>query len=146
MKPCVIFDIDGTLADVEHRQVWVRDGKKRWDKFNALMAEDAPKQDIIKLNHILYAAGQTIILCSGREEIHRDVTEKWLKDNDVKYHDLFMRRKMDFRKDSIVKKELLMDIRAIGFEPWIVFDDRNQVVDMWREEGLTCCQVAEGNF
>ena len=27
-----------------------------------------------------------------------------------------------------------------------IYDDRQQVVDMWREEGLTAFQVAEGNF
>ena len=28
----------------------------------------------------------------------------------------------------------------------MVFDDRNQVVDMWRQNGLTCFQVADGDF
>jgi len=27
-----------------------------------------------------------------------------------------------------------------------VFDDRQKVVDMWRDMGLTCMQVAPGNF
>jgi len=28
----------------------------------------------------------------------------------------------------------------------MVFDDRQQVVDMWRQNDLTCFQVADGNF
>ena len=27
-----------------------------------------------------------------------------------------------------------------------IFDDRSKVVDMWRDNGLTCMQVAPGDF
>jgi hypothetical protein len=58
---------------------------------------------------------------------------------------LYMRQDGDFRRDDIVKQEILdkyIDKDRVLF----VLDDRDQVVDMWRRNGLTCFQVAEGDF
>jgi hypothetical protein len=57
-----------------------------------------------------------------------------------------MRKKGDYRDDSIVKKELLDQIRKDGYNPLLAFDDRDRVVKAWRECGIRCLQVAEGNF
>ena len=59
---------------------------------------------------------------------------------------MLMRRTKDYRSDDIVKKEMLDEMRAIGYNPTLVFDDRDRVVKMWRENGLRCFQVAEGDF
>jgi hypothetical protein len=50
----------------------------------------------------------------------------------------------DRRPDHIVKRELLERIGEdrVAF----VIDDRNSVCEMWRGRGLTCYQIAEGNF
>lgn len=57
-----------------------------------------------------------------------------------------MRSDGDMRPDVSVKRELLRAIEREGFSPWLTIDDRSSVVSMWREEGLTCLQVAEGDF
>jgi hypothetical protein len=57
-----------------------------------------------------------------------------------------MRRVGDRRPDYIVKAELLDQILRDGFSPSMAFDDRDQVVAMWRERGVPCAQVAPGNF
>jgi hypothetical protein len=57
-----------------------------------------------------------------------------------------MRAESDFRKDSIVKKELFDNHIKNKYFIEYVLDDRNQVVDMWRDMGLKCLQVQEGNF
>ena len=59
---------------------------------------------------------------------------------------LYMRADGDFRSDDIIKAELLAKVRADGYEPIMAFDDRNQVVRMWRANGVPCAQVAEGDF
>lgn len=59
---------------------------------------------------------------------------------------LYMRTAGDKRPDDVVKEELLAKIRADGYEPFLVFDDRQRVVDMWRRNGIQCCQVAPGDF
>lgn len=87
-----------------------------------------------------------VIVMSGRDEACRAETEQWLVDNGIQYDHLFMRPEGDMRKDSIVKAELFDEHIRDNFDVKFVLDDRQQVVDMWRSMGITCLQVAEGNF
>lgn len=156
MKPCVIFDIDGTLANIEHRRHLVTIpkegdydtqlfGKPDWKAFFAAMADDAPNTPIIQLAWIC-ARSRAVVLATGRSEHNRAVTERWLAGHFVTHDRLYMRANDDFRQDAIVKREMLARIRADGYAPFLVVDDRQSVVDMWRAEGLTCLQCAKGDF
>lgn len=142
----IVFDIDGTLANVTHRRHWVATKPKNWAAWNAAMAQDTVHADICWMLQGFATAGHQIILCSGRGNEHRAVTEKWLADNGIYWDWLFMRRAGDHRKDSIVKVELLEQIRQWHGEPYLWFDDRNQVVDAIRAAGVRVMQVAPGDF
>ena len=84
MRPVIIFDIDGTLSNPSHRLHHVTGpGPKDWTAFFATMADDAAAEPIIELCHSLGAAGHLRVICTGRPEKYRDVTEKWLYDNGV---------------------------------------------------------------
>jgi hypothetical protein len=85
-----------------------------------------------------------IILCSGRNESHREETEAWMKREGVNYHEIRLRADGDMRSDTIAKREMLrgLDKSKILF----VVEDRSRVVEMWRSEGLTCLQCAPGDF
>ena len=141
----IVFDIDGTIANVNHRRQFVATKPKNWAAWNAGMANDTVYEDIRWLLDTFKTSCQ-IILCSGRSDDTRLVTERWLEDNDIYYNQLFMRRAGDYRQDSIVKVELLAQIRQWHGEPYIWFDDRNQVVDTIRAQGVRVCQVAPGDF
>ena len=143
---CVIFDIDGTLANNLHRAHHLAPGKpKNWPAYDALMHLDEPVPQLVELARILHEE-YAIILCSGRKEIHREITRTWLTRHNVAWDLLYMRQTTDFRPDAIVKSELLDQILASGYEPQFVVDDRNSVVEMWRKRGLVCLQVAPGDF
>lgn len=142
----IVFDIDGTIANVDHRRHWVASKPKNWAAWNAGMANDTVHEDIVEMMDLFADKDYQIILCSGRGDDTREVTVKWLADNDIPYNQLFMRRASDYRKDSIVKVELLQQIRQWHGEPFIWFDDRQQVVDAIRAEGVRVCQVAPGDF
>jgi len=130
-----IFDIDGTLALKCDRSPY------DYSKVNL----DKPNAEVVRMAKILSEKYKIIIL-SGREDSCRKETEKWLEDNGIKYLYLFMRRSGDQRRDSIVKAELYISMINLEFNVLGIFDDRNQVVDMWRSLGLTCFQVANGDF
>ena len=140
----VIFDIDGTLADISERVHHVRRKPKNWQAFNAGMAQDKAIQSMVKLCNMLYAAGIRIVLCSGRNERNRPETVEWLEKHGVNYHELLLRKDGDFRSDAVIKREVLqgMDKSKILF----VVEDRSRVVEMWRAEGLVCLQPAPGDF
>jgi phosphoglycolate phosphatase-like HAD superfamily hydrolase len=140
----VIFDIDGTLADVSERIHHVRKKPKNWNAFFQGMAQDKAIHSMVRLCNVLYASGIQIVLCSGRSEEHREQTIDWLAEQGVNYHDLLLRKDNDRRPDSVVKREMLAttDKSKVLF----VVEDRSRVVEMWRSEGLVCLQCAPGEF
>jgi predicted secreted acid phosphatase len=140
----VIFDIDGTLADVSARIHHLRKKPKNWERFFKGMAQDKAIHSMVRLCNTLHAAGFRIILCSGRSEEHRKVTEEWMSSQGVRYHELRLRKDGDRRSDVIAKREMLdgIDRRKVLF----VVEDRSRVVEMWRSEGLVCLQCAPGEF
>lgn len=157
----VIFDIDGTLADVEHRRHHVAHKPKRWDLFFSELSNDPPVKDVVRLhdllidyNFLLNQDGEKprvkLVFCTGRGEEYRDVTTAWLIDNlCISFSaeiDLRMRPANDSRPDDIIKKEMLDQLRAEQHDIWFVVDDRQRVVDMWRANGVTVFQCAPGDF
>jgi nicotinamidase-related amidase len=143
----VIFDIDGTLADCTHRLHHIQTKPKDWDGFFAAMSGDTLIKPVAELlDAFVHQYRHTIVLCSGRPETYREPTEKWLAMCGIKWSRLYMRQAGDRRDDSIVKKELLDQIRADGWKPFLAIDDRQRVVDMWRANGLVCLQCADGDF
>lgn len=142
----VMCDIDGTLADMKQGEPGRR-GPYDWNR----VGEDELKRETAFVLERMAFNGEAhtgirIILVSGRDGVCRPETEEWLKKMGVDYDHLFMREAGDMRKDSIVKAEIYEREIKDKFNIEFVLDDRQQVVDMWRGLGLTCFQVAEGNF
>lgn len=145
----IVFDIDGTLSDPSHRQHFVRSKPRNWPAFNRTIFDDTVQYDIVWLAKVLHSIGCRIVICTARTDDLREVTEKWLKEKaglDGIYEKVYMRAEKDYRDDDIIKRELLDIIRADGYDPVMVFDDRDRVVKIWREAGLRCLQVAPGDF
>ena len=138
----VICDIDGTLADCTHRLHHLNGRFKNWSAFFNEVHKDLIIDPIADLMEILSGTYE-IILVTGRPESTRAATEKWLYENAVKYSALHMRPDGDLRQDYIVKKQILEGLLGDGKSIQFVFDDRPQVISMWREMGLTCLQVRE---
>ena len=141
----IIFDLDGTLADIEHRQHFVQGKKKRWRDFFAACIADKPHRAVIAVLRALYGKYQ-IYIVSGRSDEVRAPTEEWLKVNDVPHHKLIMRREGDFTPDNVLKIRWVNEGLIPKERILCVFDDRDKVVKMWRDNGIPCFQVAEGNF
>lgn len=146
MRDCWIFDMDGTLCNSDHRAHFLADGKKDWAGWFREMDKDPVHTDVMQFLDYALDRDIPVFICTGRDEGYRAVTEKWLDCNDIGYTKLFMRPAGDRRDDSIVKKEMLDKIRSIGCNPTLAFDDRDRVVKMWRENGVRCLQVANGDF
>jgi predicted kinase len=155
----LVVDIDGTIADIEHRRKHVDRtlGKPNWMKFFDEMHLDTPNQWCVDLVKAFYEASNrmtpeqqpyTIIFASGRPDNHRKMSEEWLDKalGHRIYQNLFMRRRDDSRQDNIVKEIILeFELKPL-FKQLLVVDDRKQVVDMWRSHGYTVLQCDVGNF
>jgi len=137
----VVFDIDGTLANIEHRLHFIlTEGKKDWSRFFS----EAVKDTIIphvKAVHSLYSrAGYRVIMCTGRPENTRSDTEGWLKEAGISYHALVMRSTGDHSPDYIAKpkelKSFLASERCTLNEVEVIFEDRVQVAASWVKCGV----------
>lgn len=140
MKPIVIVDMDGTLADVNHRLHWIRGpGKKNWKRFFEEQKHDEPNPDIVDQVRQL-AKSHEIVIVTGRPDKYQHETAKWLRKYKIPCSRIFMRPAGDHRPDYVVKKEILNQIGPQ--QVVLVFDDRPQVCDMYRREGLKVVEVA----
>lgn len=136
--PAIICDIDGTLANNSHRS-----------PYDLTKCEsDSVVQHIKDLIDLERNNGTQIIFVSGRSEESRDNTTRWLESNSIKYECLYMRPKGDKSPDDSIKYEIFKKhILPQGLYIKYVLDDRNRVVDMWRNKlYLNCFQVNYGDF
>lgn len=145
-RDCVIFDIDGTIADNTHRLHHILKHPKDWDAFHAGVLDDKPILTMAQLVQVLHRAGIAIVLATCRQDAHRDDTVTWFNNYAIPFTELHMCTTGDFRDQAVVKKELLNHILSLGWRPLFVVEDRKSVVDMWRAAGLVCLQCAEGDF
>lgn len=144
-RKAIICDLDGTLCLFRHHR----------GPYDASRCDqDLPNVPVLTIVNTMYRNhGYELIFVSGREDKYREQTVRWLNKHvaspevliDINGHLLFMRKTDDNRKDSIIKQEIYDRIKD-HFDIQFVLDDRDQVVEMWRLNGLTCLQVAPGNF
>ncbi|MBB1319593.1 hypothetical protein H5123_18390 [Shewanella sp. SR43-4] len=146
----VIVDLDGTLALNKHRFHYIDKGivnKPDWISYFEACDKDKPHMPVIESLKALVASGYNIHIFSARGDIVREKTIQWLGRYKIPYHQLTMREMDSFTPDEELKKSwLLSHYPNYKEEVLCVFDDRDKVVKMWRSLGLTCFQVAEGDF
>lgn len=137
----VVVDLDGTLANVEHRLHLVKREKPDFDAFYAAVAGDGVNEWCARLMASMSVAGYDVVIVSARRQECEAATRKWLERNAIPFTDLrLLRPDGDSTPDQELKRAWL---RAYGKENVLfVVDDRQKVVDMWREEGVTCLQCA----
>lgn len=142
-----IFDIDGTLADLSHRLHFIQKEPADWTGFFAACPGDKQIPEIATVAKSLSKSSYKIVMITGRSDEIRDETEEWLDRYNIPWDALYMRKAGDHREDSVVKAELLDTcLRNMPGTILGVFEDRQQVVDMYRAKGLRVFQVAEGKF
>jgi hypothetical protein len=138
-KDTVVIDLDGTLADVRHRLPLIQRDAPDYDAFFAAVGGD-DLHDWCRSLMVALADDYRVVIVSGRPERTRAATEEWLKRHDVPYHELHLVRSERelYTPDQELKRRWL---KSYGVER-ILFavDDRQKVVNMWRDEGIVCLQ------
>ena len=151
MKKTIIFDLDGTLALIDKRRELARkpngkiDFKILHDPSNIHL--DEPNPPVVRIAQMFAEQGFNVVIFSGRSDKTKFTTRSWLSNNRVPFQKLIMRdsKISNYTPDDVLKKDMLDKYADIN-DVFLVVDDRNKVVDMWRSLGLTVFQVADGNF
>lgn len=159
MKDSIIVDIDGTIANCSHRLHHIKGMSDEaatfeadWDAFYADCMDDTAIEPVCDLVRSLIEQDWVIILMTGRSDLYREETERWLAMHDIWYDMLLMRKHGDHTDDEKIKrvwyrmlKRGQISLRGMDV-PKLAIEDRKRVVEMWREEGLVCLQCAKGEF
>ncbi len=133
-KKIVICDIDGTVANNDHRQHLLQ-GFKTWDKFFAHLSEDLPISEVIEFVINLHNEGRDIVFVTGRPARYEEATRKWLEryfDFEIK---LIMRQDKDKRNKVEVKKEIFLE-NFKSEDIFLVIDNDRDLIKMWQSLSL----------
>jgi len=147
MDKAIIVDIDGTLANIQHRaHLLVGRDSKEWCNFESGCVDDGVYEWAVNLVRMYKDVGYKILLVSGRTESVRHETECWLKLHNIPYDELHLRPVGNFIPDYELKEKVWREQLSGKYSVEAVLEDRQRVVDMWRRNGLTCLQCAKGDY
>lgn len=154
MKPLYIFDLDGTLALIEHRRHLVEGDNKNWRAFFKACVNDAPNWPVIRVMQSLRQSGNECRIWSGRSDEVKSETMEWLlrykcfDGRTLRWGDpVTMRPTGDHSPDEKLKALWLADMATYDRRRLVgIFEDRDRMVKLWRDNGICCFQVAPGNF
>jgi len=143
-QKAIICDIDGTLALMGNRSPFDY----------SQVIDDLPNTPIIQLLNTYTVLNREhpdwnqvkILLVTGREVTCEQETHLWMEHNGVSYDTMYMRKNGDRRPDYVTKNEIYEKYIKDQYKILFVLEDRDQAVKFWRSIGMTCLQVAEGNF
>ena len=136
MRDAAIFDMDGTLCDTSSVLHFIEGEDKDYAAFHAASADCPPRAEVVEAAKAEQASGRAILVVSSREFIWRDLTLDWLVKHEVPYDAIYLRIVGDYRKDVAIKKDILAQIKADGFEVLAAWDDKPSVLDLWRENDI----------
>jgi hypothetical protein len=142
-----IVDLDGTLANHNHRLPYAKSANPNWDVYNEMRANDPVNPNILFLVESLRRAGLGICIMTAASAKYANGTVQWLEKHSVPKDLLLMREHGDQRFSCDVKFDLYQSyFLQTGRRVRLVLEDRDKLVAMWREIGLTCLQVCKGEY
>lgn len=147
MMPLIVFDLDGTLSNLDHRTHFISEAPRDWDAFYDACDKDTLIQPIATIYKTLFDSGShTIAIWSGRRESERNKTKEWFRRHGLRTpadDHFLMRPENDYSLDTQLKQKWLKESKLT---PTLIFEDRTSVVEMYRNHGIHVCQVAKGDF
>ena len=131
----IICDIDGTIANNDHRQKQLTTYKD-WDNFFSKMEYDLPYDQTIKIIEDHYQKGIKICFLTGRPERYREVTEEWLRKYvKVKSFKVYMRPNNDQRNKLETKEELFKE-NFNKEDILFCLENDEDLIDLWNSFNL----------
>lgn len=144
MLDVVVFDLDGTISLDHHRKHLAEAGE--WDAYFDACDKDLPNNAVIHTMNTFSRYGFGVVILTGRSDAVREKTTAWLREHRVEYDNLIMRPHGNHTPDVELKPAMLEQAGIEIGDVMAFYEDRKKVVDMWRQKGAACFQVADGDF
>lgn len=139
LDEAIVVDVDGTLAHID-------DSNPRSPHDGSRAMEDLLDDTVSVIVAMFFNHGYRVIILTGRNSEHLEVTKEWLEANGVEYDDIHAREEGDTRPDYVFKKEVFDKHIRGKYNIKFVIDDRPQVCRMWRSLGLKTLQVGDPHY
>ena len=145
--PAVVFDLDGVLANGDHRQHLLDParGRKDWKTFFSRAGDDLLVEEVARLT-LLIDHTLTRVLLTARPTSIQDITLAWLDRFQLAWDLLVMRPEGTYAPSPVAKKAAVDELRAYGFDVLLAFDDDRRNVDMFHAEGIPCIYIHSGYY
>ena len=144
--PAVIFDLDGVLSDATGRQHFLEGpGKKDWMGFFLACGDDPAIESAIRLAEVL-DPDVTVMLLTGRPVRVRRLTVDWLARHNVRWDLLIMRPSGDYGASLEFKRKTIAELRNLGYDLRLAFEDDVRNVEMFQSEGVPCVYLHSGYY
>lgn len=147
MKPTAhIYDVDGTLANVDPYLHHVRGSNRDYDAFHGASIDALPNVEVVEMLNNSVSDGHSILVVTSRKEKYRGLTSMWLAKNNIRSHGLFMRADDDNRPDYEAKKDMLDKITKLWNVTYAV-DDNPNVIKLWEDHNILTTKIGtwDGN-
>lgn len=149
----IVFDLDGTACDSSSRNHDII--SKDWDAFHAGIEDYPEHPEVVDMLHAMRKCGKTLVCCTARDEKFALQTRAWLRRRGLECVPLLMRPTGNDMPSAQLKPMLLMNWLRETFSSWsnfpeeavqVILEDRDAVVQAWRDLGFNCWQVRKGQY
>jgi hypothetical protein len=141
----VVFDLDGVLSDAAGRQHLLERPRRDWDAFFEAVGKDAVIAEVARLLDLLDADLRVVLLTARPVRVQRQ-TVGWLEQHGLRWDLLVMREWGDYGASPEFKRDAVQDLRAVGFDLRLAFEDDRRNVDMFHDEGVPCVYIHSGYY
>jgi len=146
MKKAIIFDVDGTLADVRSISHHLTEGEPDEDRYHELSVGVPAVKDVAEAAQRAHLDGYEVIIVTARKSKYQDMTIRFLEECGVSFRLIFMRGNDDQRPDLELKRSILETIRSMGYKVEKAYEDNPVIVKLWEAEGIETVHIEGYGF
>ncbi len=143
--PVVVFDLDGVLSDASGRQHLLERPYRDWDAFFEACEEDPLVDEVGRLLECLSDDLRVVLLTARPIRVQRQ-TLSWLVRMDLRWDLLIMRETGDYGASRDFKRRTVAELRDVGFDLRLAFEDDRRNVEMFHREGVPCIYIHSGYY
>ena len=143
--PAVVFDLDGVLSDAASRQHYLEGPWRDWDAFFEACGDDPIIEEVAQLLGLL-DPGLVVVLLTARPARVAPQTLAWLHRYKLRWDLLVMRDFGDYGAAREFKRRSVEELRELGFDLALSFEDDRRNVAMFREQGVPCVYIHSGYY
>lgn len=141
----VVFDLDGVLSDAASRQHYLEGRRRDWDAFFEACGDDPLIEEVAQLLGLL-DQGLAVVLLTARPARVATQTLAWLHRYKLRWDLLVMRDVGDYGAARDFKRRSVDELRQLGFDLVLSFEDDRRNVAMFREQGIPCVYIHSGYY